>query len=83
LSEKKYLSYTAFAGQTMENIFSKQLDHAKKYTVETLSSVKLVNNKKGGFSISLLPSQIQLSPVFTFLTTDFQSGWFNRYSFSW
>lgn len=67
---KKYLSYTAFAGQTIEDVFANKLDHSKKYTAEILSSVLLTNNKKGAFSITSLPSPAQWSPVFSFYTTD-------------
>ena len=44
--KKKYLGYASFAGQTMEDVFAKKLNHAKKYTAEILSSVVLINNKK-------------------------------------
>ena len=47
------------------------MEDAKKYTAEILSSVVLINNKKGGFTISQLPSQVQRSPVFSFFTADF------------
>jgi hypothetical protein len=70
---KKYLGYASFAGQTMENVFVKKLDHAKKYTAEILTSVVLINNRKGSFEIIQLPSQVQWSPVFAFYTADFNS----------
>jgi len=69
--KKKYLAYAAFAGQTIEDVFVKKLDHVKKYTAETLSSVMLINNKKDGFIKTQLPSQTQWSPVFAFITDDF------------
>jgi len=72
--KKKYLSYTSFAGETIENVFANKLDHAKKYTAEILSSVLLINNKKGAFSLLVLPSQVQWSPVFAFYTGDFDSN---------
>lgn len=68
--KKKYLGYAAFAGQTIEDVFVKKLDHVKKYTAETLSSVVLINNKKDGFTKTPLPSQAQWSPVFAFITAD-------------
>jgi len=69
--KKRYLEYASFAGQTIESVFSNKLDSAKKYTVETLSSIVLTNNKKGGFTKTLLPSPVQWSPVFAFITADF------------
>ena len=52
--KKRYLGYAAFAGQTIDDIFSKKLEQAKKYSAETLSSVMLINNKKDGFTITLI-----------------------------
>jgi hypothetical protein len=69
--KKKYLGYASFAGQTIQNVFGKKLEEAKKYKAEILSSVVLMNNKKDAFTIALLPPQAQWSPVFVFLTADF------------
>lgn len=69
--KKKYLGYASFAGQTIENVFGKKLEEAKKYKAEILSSVVLTNNKKDAFTITLLPSPAQWSAVFVFLTADF------------
>ena len=68
--KKKYLGYASFAGQTMQKVFAEKLDHAKKLTAEILSSVVLINNKKGLFTITKLPPQMQWSPVFSFCTID-------------
>ncbi|MDN3659468.1 VCBS repeat-containing protein [Ferruginibacter paludis] len=70
LMRKKYLLYSSFAGQTVEEVFGEKLDHAKKYTASLLSSVTLANNGKGKFTISKLPASVQWSPVFSFLTDD-------------
>lgn len=67
---KKYLHYASFAGQTIEDVFGEKLDHTKKYTASLLSSVMLINNGAGKFTINKLPASVQLSPVFCFLTTD-------------
>ncbi|MEP7373159.1 MAG: VCBS repeat-containing protein [Chitinophagaceae bacterium] len=69
--KKKYLGYAAFAGQTIKDVFAGKLDALKKYSVETLSSFMLINDKKGGFKKIELPSPVQWSPVFAFLTVDF------------
>jgi enediyne biosynthesis protein E4 len=70
---KKYFSYADFAGKTVEEIFGNQLDDARLLTANMLSSVMLTNNKKGNFLISKLPKEVQWSPVFTFLTDDFNA----------
>jgi len=79
LMRKQYANYSSFAGQTMEQIFGKQLENAKKFSANILSSVMMINNGKGGFTISKLPMQSQWSPVFGFLTGDFNSD--NRIDF--
>lgn len=68
--KKRYLAYTAFAGQTIDDIFLKKLEQAKKFTAETLSSLILINDKKSGFIITPLPPAVQWSPVFSFTTAD-------------
>ncbi len=73
LMRKKYLNYSSFAGQTVEEVFGEKLDHTKKYTASLLSSVLLTNNGKGNFTISKLPMQVQWSPAFTFFTGDFNA----------
>ncbi|MEO5563306.1 MAG: FG-GAP-like repeat-containing protein, partial [Chitinophagaceae bacterium] len=69
--KKKYLVYASFAGQTVEEVFVDKLGHAKLYIAEILSSIALVNDKKGGFVIAKLPAVAQWSPIFSFLTADF------------
>ena len=82
--KKRYLGYASFAGQTMQNVFAEKLDHAKKLTAEILSSVVLINNKKGAFTITALPPQVQWSPVFAFCTTDIDhKDGCNRYTYRW
>ena len=71
LMRKKYPNYSGLAGQTVEEIFGEKLQHAKAYTASTLSSIMLINNGKGVYKISKLPMQSQWSPVFAFLTGDF------------
>ena len=71
LIRKKYNSYSGFAGQTIEQVFGDNLKNATSLTIETLSSVMLMNNRKGNYVISKLPKEVQWSPVFTFLAGDF------------
>jgi hypothetical protein len=73
LMRKKYPDYSSFANQTIEQVFGKNLDHAKKFTAKILSSVMLLNNRNGNYKILKLPVQAQWSPVFSFLTGDFNA----------
>ena len=70
LMRKKYLHYAAFAGQTIEQVFSERLDHAKVLEANILSSVMLTNNGVGKYSVNNLPSSVQWSPAFSFFTDD-------------
>ena len=67
---KKYLDYKSMAGQTIETIFDSRLSRLTKLSAKTLSSV-LIKNDKGKLSVSRLPSAVQWSPVFSFITGDF------------
>jgi hypothetical protein len=69
--KKEYLSYTKMAGRTMEEIFGKKLKDATLMEATTLSSMVLMNNRKGGFSAKPLPVQMQWAPVFAFCVDDF------------
>jgi hypothetical protein len=71
LMRKKYPDYSSFANQTIEQVFDRKLETAKKFTAEILSSVLLVNSGNGNYRVAKLPSQVQWSPVFSFLTGDF------------
>ena len=71
LMRKNYADYSSFAGQTIDQVFGNKLEDAQKFTAKTLSSVMLINNGQGKFTISKLPIQAQWSPVFSFLTGDF------------
>jgi enediyne biosynthesis protein E4 len=71
LMRKKYANYSSMAGQTIEAVFGERLQHTKKFTASTLSSVLLLNNGKGNYTMSKLPFGAQWSPLFAFLTGDF------------
>ena len=70
---KQYADYSSFAGQTIEQVFGKELDRATKFSANTLSSAMLINSGKGNYRISKLPIQLQWSPIFSFLTDDFNA----------
>ncbi len=73
LMRKKYLYYSSFAGQTVDQIFGEKLDHMKKFEANNLASVMLQNNGKGKYTVSKLPAQVQWSPVFAMLAGDFNA----------
>ncbi len=68
---KKYNSYKAFAGQSIEQIFDKTiLSKAKVYTVNDLQSGYL-RNEQGKFSFVPFSTKLQVSPITSFLSYDF------------
>ena len=69
--KKKYTSYHAFAGQSIEQIFSNdQLNNSRVYEVHTLASGYL-KNEKGKFTFVPFPMQLQIAPVMAQLAYDF------------
>jgi hypothetical protein len=70
LIRKRYNSYVDFAGKTVEDIFGDGLDKAVVLEAECLSSVMLTNRGKDGLALSLLPKEVQWSPVFAFAPGD-------------
>jgi len=69
--KKKYLKYEQYKEQTMQDIFSPaQLNEAIRLDAYTLQSSLLLNNGKGAFTLTPLPAQAQLSPVYGLLAAD-------------
>ncbi len=58
------------AGLTVDEILGVQLNKMSKLTVNTLSSA-LVKNRGGTLQVTKLPFNVQWSPVFAFITGDF------------
>jgi hypothetical protein len=71
LIRKKYGSYADFAGQTMEQVFGDNLKKTNLLTANILSSVVLINDRKGNYRVTKLPREAQWAPIFTFLAGDF------------
>jgi len=70
---KKYNSYQAFAGQSIEQIFDTAiLNEAKVFTVNELRSGYLKNDQ-GKFSFVPFSTKLQVSPITTFLSYDFDN----------
>ncbi|WP_340064511.1 VCBS repeat-containing protein [Ascidiimonas aurantiaca] len=71
---KKFTLYKDFAGKTVNEIFSReQLNKARILEVHTLETGYL-ENKNGKFIFKPFPEFMQLAPVTTFLTYDFDAN---------
>ncbi len=69
--KKKYLKYENYKDQTIADVFTaEQLKGAITASVTTLSSVALINDGKGNFTIQPLPKEAQLSPIYGLLIDD-------------
>lgn len=69
--KKKYTNYKSFAGQTMEEIFGKEiLDKSNILKVNTLQSGYL-RNDNGDFVFVPFKNELQVSPIMAFLVDDF------------
>lgn len=70
---KKFTTYTAFAGKTIEEVFdSKALEKATLFHVNELSSGYL-KNTDGAFEFVPFAKDLQVSPLRAFLKFDFDS----------
>ncbi len=69
--KRKYLKYENFGGQTMEDIFGKEmLENSIHYEIEELASCVFINDTKGGFTKKALPTEVQVAPIFAIETLD-------------
>ncbi|MDF0715191.1 VCBS repeat-containing protein [Muricauda sp. 334s03] len=69
--KKKYTTYKSFAGDTMEEIFGKDvLDASTLMEVNTLKSGYL-RNDNGTFVFVPFKNELQVSPIMSFLVDDF------------
>ena len=70
--KKKYLKYTQYKEQTMEDIFGKEvLQKVNKLDAYEMRSCVLMNNRNGTFTKKPLPVEAQFSTVFGLLIKDF------------
>ena len=69
--KKEFLSYGEMAGKTLEEVFGNRLDSSALFKAYSLASVVLINDGKGHFKTSMLPYQMQWSPIFAFAPGDF------------
>lgn len=69
--KKKFLRYDAYAGKTVDEVFTKeQLKNAKEFSVQQTQSCIFYNDGKGNFQMEPLPLRAQFSPAFGILVTD-------------
>jgi hypothetical protein len=69
--KKKFNTYKSFAGKTLEEIFDpKMLEKAALYEVHNLKSGYL-RNDKGKFTFVPFSNKMQVSPITSFVKTDF------------
>lgn len=70
---RTYNTYKDFAGKTMEEIFDNTvLNEAALFTIDDLHSGYLKNDQ-GKFTFVAFPTKMQVSPITTFLTYDFDN----------
>lgn len=71
---KRYLKYSSFGDQTMEDIFPKEvLERSVRYKATELRSVVLLQQSDGSFAVRALPTRAQESPVFALQSLDFDA----------
>ena len=66
LLKKHYLLYADYAGVPMKDVFYGWIDSIKPLMAERLGSAIFYGDGKGNFTISDLPADLQLAPVFSF-----------------
>jgi len=72
LLKKKNLTYDAYAKQTYETLLDeKQRAGAFESKINILESIILWNNGNKGFSVSILPKEAQVTPVYGIAIDDF------------
>lgn len=70
--KKKILTYKEFGNADIHSIFSKeQLDNALKLTMTNFASCLFLNSGGGKFTLTPLPREAQLAPVFGMVADDF------------
>lgn len=69
---KRYLKYSSFGDQTMEDIFTQEaLDKAVRWEATEMRSLLLLNDGSGGFTVSYLPLAAQETPLYALHAEDF------------
>ncbi|MDP1844778.1 MAG: VCBS repeat-containing protein [Sediminibacterium sp.] len=71
--KKAYLKYDEVAGKTVQFMFYDLFKDYIELSAESLSSSCFFNNGKGGFVQMLLPDAMQMAPIFSFATVQFNN----------
>ena len=66
--KKAYLTYSEVAGKTVQYMFGDLFKDYIELKAETLGSSCFINDGKGNFKRMDLPEELQLAPVFTFVS---------------
>jgi hypothetical protein len=75
--KKKYVYYTDYKEQTIEDIFTtEELKNSIIHEVTMLNSVLLVNNGNASFRIKPLPKESQFAPIYAISASDFDKDGF-------
>jgi len=69
----RYLKYSAYAGQTAQDIFGERLADAVVKRAETFATALAKNDGDGSFTLIPLPPEAQLAPVYGILASDFDA----------
>jgi hypothetical protein len=70
--KKKYVYYTNYKGQAIEDIFtSEELKNSIVHEVTMLESILLINNGDASFKIKPLPKESQFAPIYAISASDF------------
>jgi hypothetical protein len=70
--QAKYPTYATYAGESVQDIFSReQLKAATVRTATEFASVILLNNGDETFNLKRLPIEVQFSPIYAILIDDF------------
>ena len=70
--KKKYVYYTNYKGQAIEDIFtSEELKNSIVHEVTMLDSILLINNGDASFKIKPLPTESQFAPIYAISASDF------------
>jgi len=68
--KRSHLRYDEVAGKNIQFLFGNQLDNARKLHIDTLASLALFGNGHHHFTPKALPDELQLAPLFCFLSLD-------------
>jgi len=74
--KKGYLTYSEVAGKTIDYMFDDLFKDYQELTAEELASCCFINDGKGNFKKMILPNELQLAPVMSFVSLNNSSQGF-------